>query len=167
MHVTLRALAATTEALPFSVSQASVQLVPPIPLYRRLLRAHRHLPPEMRFMGDAYIKSEFRATRSTDNPLHIIAFLSQWKAYLDALEPQVAAGQGAAWAGRRLDTALMDTLSDEQVGQLYELMHATRDVWKSPEQLEKEAQAAELDAGETVASTDAAWTATADKKKDE
>lgn len=49
-------------------------LLPPIPLYRRLLRGHRkHLPPEMRLLGDEYIKSEFRAHRGVDNPIHIVS----------------------------------------------------------------------------------------------
>lgn len=99
-------------------------------LYRRLLRAHRQLPIDMRFMGDSYIKSEFRLTRKTDNPLHIIAFLSQWKVYLDELEQSSQNGT-EAWRGKRLDAAKLDTMSKEQVGQLYELMHATKDVWKS------------------------------------
>ena len=47
-------------------------LLPPIPLYRRLLRAHRKLPEEARFLGDKYVKSEFRAHRSVDNPIHIV-----------------------------------------------------------------------------------------------
>lgn len=48
-------------------------LLPPIPLYRRLLRAHRkHLPSEMRVLGDEYIKSEFRAHRDVENPVHIV-----------------------------------------------------------------------------------------------
>lgn len=48
-------------------------LLPPIPLYRRLLRAHRkHLPPEMRILGDEYIKAEFRAHRKVDNPAHLV-----------------------------------------------------------------------------------------------
>lgn len=81
----------------------------------------------MRFMGDAYIKSEFRATRKTDNPLHIMAFLSQWKAYLDELSK----ANPSSWNGRKLDTEVMESLSAEQVGQLYELMHATGEVWKS------------------------------------
>jgi hypothetical protein len=67
-------------------------------------------------MGDSYVKSEFRLTRKTDNPLHIIGFLSQWKKYLDDL-------QEGGVEGRRLDTDSMDRLSVEQVGQLYELMH--------------------------------------------
>ena len=48
-------------------------LLPPIPLYRRLLRAHRkHLPSEMRVLGDEYIKAEFRAHRNVDNPAHMV-----------------------------------------------------------------------------------------------
>jgi len=94
-------------------------------LYRRLLRVHRTLPDEMRFMGDTYVKSEFRLTRKTDNPLHIIGFLSQWKKYLEDIQ------QDDGFKGRRLDTDSMDKLSTEQVGQLYELMHATKEVWKS------------------------------------
>lgn len=52
---------------------APMALLPPIPLYRRLLRAHRkHLPREMRLLGDEYIKSEFRAHRNVENPVHIV-----------------------------------------------------------------------------------------------
>ena len=36
----------------------------------------------------------------------------------------------------RSDTCLIQ-MSSEQIGQLYELMHATKEVWKSPEQLEQ------------------------------
>lgn len=89
-------------------------------------------------MGDSYIKSEFRLTRKTDNPLHIIAFLSQWKQYLDELEKSVGEQLGDAgrtgqitWGGRRLNTEAFERMSPEQVGQLYELMHAAKDVWKT------------------------------------
>jgi hypothetical protein len=52
---------------------APMALLPPIPLYRRLLRAHRkHLPREMRLLGDEYVKSEFRAHRDVENPVHIV-----------------------------------------------------------------------------------------------
>jgi hypothetical protein len=55
-------------------------LLPPIPLYRRLLRAHRkHLPAEMRVLGDEYIKAEFRAHRKVDNPAHLVCFLQKIK----------------------------------------------------------------------------------------
>lgn len=52
---------------------APMALLPPIPLYRRLFRAHRkYLPREMRLVGDEYIKSEFRAHRDVENPVHIV-----------------------------------------------------------------------------------------------
>lgn len=53
---------------------APMALLPPIQLYRRLLRAHRkHLPAEMRLLGDEYVKSEFRAHREVENPMHIVS----------------------------------------------------------------------------------------------
>lgn len=53
-----------------------VALLPPIPLYRRLLRAHRHkLGPEERVLGDLYVRSEFRAHRDVENPMHIVRLL--------------------------------------------------------------------------------------------
>jgi hypothetical protein len=35
---------------------------------------------------------------------------------------------------------VFEQMSSEQLGQLYELMHATKDVWKQPETLESEHQ---------------------------
>ena len=51
---------------------APLALLPPIPLYRRLFRAHRKLAPDERMLGDMYIKSEFRAHRNVENPIHIV-----------------------------------------------------------------------------------------------
>ena len=48
-------------------------ILPPLPLYRRLLRAHRKfLAPEMRILGDKYIKNEFRLHQKIENPMHIV-----------------------------------------------------------------------------------------------
>ncbi len=61
-------------------------LLPPIPLYRRLLRAHRkHLPVEMRVLGDEYVKAEFRAHRDVENPVHLVGFLYFVSIYLTFL----------------------------------------------------------------------------------
>ncbi|GAA98460.1 uncharacterized protein L969DRAFT_423207 [Mixia osmundae IAM 14324] len=110
------------------IRDVSMQLLPPLPLYRRLLRVHRkQLPNEMRLMGDLYIKDEFRRHRSTDNPLHIVGFLAQWKTYLDELERQ----QPGMREGKPLDNALLDKLSSEQIGQLHELMTATKEIYAS------------------------------------
>lgn len=95
-------------------------LLPPIPLYRRLLRAHRkHLPQEMRLLGDEYIKSEFRAHRDVDNPVHIIGFLTEWQMYAQKIE-------GDSWVGEKLEPGKIEKMSDQQIGQLYELMRAIR-----------------------------------------
>ncbi|KAK5108632.1 hypothetical protein LTR62_008123 [Meristemomyces frigidus] len=103
-----------------SLRPAPLALLPPIPLYRRLLRSHRkHLPQEMRLLGDEYIKSEFRAHRDIDNPVHIVGFLTEWQLYAQQVE-------GDAWRGERMDKGKVDKMSDEQIGQMYELMVAIR-----------------------------------------
>ncbi|MCJ1402350.1 acetate non-utilizing protein 9 [Xylographa trunciseda] len=97
---------------------APMALLPPIPLYRRLLRTHRkHLPREMRLLGDEYIKSEFRAHRNVENPVHIIGFLTEWQMYAQKIE-------GDSWLGEKIDSGKIDKMSDQQLGQLYELMQA-------------------------------------------
>ena len=95
-------------------------LLPPIPLYRRLLRTHRlKLPREMRLLGDEYVKAEFRAHRDIDNPQQIVGFLTEWQLYAQQLE-------GDAWRGGKLEAGKFEKMSDEQVGQLYELMRSLR-----------------------------------------
>ena len=54
-----------------SLSEA-LALLPPLQLYRRILRVHRKLDPEMRILGDSYVKKEFREHRNAENPLHIV-----------------------------------------------------------------------------------------------
>ncbi|KAF7541988.1 hypothetical protein G7Z17_g11827 [Cylindrodendrum hubeiense] len=89
----------------------SVALLPPVHLYRRLLRAHRkHLPTDMRLLGDEYIKAEFRAHRK-------IGFLTEWQLYAQKIE-------GDSWVGEKLDEGKLQKMSDEQIAQLYELMQA-------------------------------------------
>ncbi|KAG9238650.1 hypothetical protein BJ875DRAFT_480149 [Amylocarpus encephaloides] len=99
---------------------APLALLPPIPLYRRLFRAHRnHLPPEMRLLGDQYIKAEFRAHRDTENPVHIVGFLTEWQLYAQKLE-------GENWLGEKMEIGKIEKMSDQQLGQIYELMQAIR-----------------------------------------
>jgi hypothetical protein len=109
-------------------------LLPPIPLYRRLLRSHRkYLPHDMRLLGDEYIKSEFRAHRKVDNPMHIIGFLTEWQMYAQQIE-------GENWRGEKMDKAKVDKMSDEQVAQMYELMISIRE--KELEEGREEVEAA-------------------------
>ena len=54
-------------------------------LYRSLLKAHKvHLPPEMRQLGDTYVKSEFKLHKSA-KPEHLTSFYREWDKYLDSL----------------------------------------------------------------------------------
>lgn len=69
---------------------------------------------------------EFRRHKQVTNPAHIIGFLSQWKIYLEEL-PQDA--DAKRFSGKKLDATSFEKMSAEQLGQLYELMHATKDVW--------------------------------------
>lgn len=81
MYVSGRQLATMTTG--GGIRPAPLALLPPIPLYRRLFRAHRHhLPANMRVLGDNYVKSEFRSHRDVDNPMHIVRMLCSCRAYM-------------------------------------------------------------------------------------
>ncbi|KAG6337108.1 hypothetical protein ID866_1982 [Astraeus odoratus] len=143
MRKSFALFAESVSTKPLDLRKASSALYPPIPLYRRLLRAHRRLPLEMRSLGDDYVKAgseitgvchlcplfillpEFRRHQKVTNPVHIMGFLTQWQTYLDAL-PQDPSARNF----KKLDPTVFEKMSAEQLGQLYELMHATRDVWK-------------------------------------
>ncbi|KAF1956738.1 ACN9-domain-containing protein [Byssothecium circinans] len=115
-----RLLAVATDAgasKPFR--PAPMALLSPIPLYRRLLRCHRKLDFEQRVLGDKYLKSEWRAHKDIDNPVHIIGFLTEWQRYAQIVE-------GDSWKGEKMDKTKIDKMSDQQIGQLYELMQAIR-----------------------------------------
>lgn len=130
MHSTLPRLARNISNRPLNLREATAALLPPISLYRRILRAHRYLPVEMRSLGDEYIRAEFRRHRDVSNPGHIIGFLSQWKVYLDQLPVGPEAQQ---FRGKKLDPTTFEKLSEEQLRQMYELMNATKDLWKPAE----------------------------------
>ncbi|KAL1919588.1 uncharacterized protein VTP21DRAFT_1519 [Calcarisporiella thermophila] len=102
----------------------------PLTLYRRILRLHRQLPPEFRYMGDGYVKDEFRRHRDVTNPLHIYSFLSHWLEYAQMLEAQVREG---SFLGSKIDPEVIEKLSDEQVGQLWELKQETKRIWSDGE----------------------------------
>lgn len=73
MRLTPR-LFATAASIGSKSSLAEVDaLLPPLQLYRRILRAHRRkLQPQLRLLGDSYVKKEFREHKTAENPLHIV-----------------------------------------------------------------------------------------------
>ncbi|CAN6604604.1 succinate dehydrogenase assembly factor 3, mitochondrial [Trichomonascus vanleenenianus] len=114
MKPSIRALATRRKIRPVS------PILPPLPLYRRVLRAHRHcLPADLRKLGDDYVKTEFRLHKNLDNPLHIVGFLSSWQNYAEQLEKD-------NWHHETLDMQKIASMSDDQVVQLYELMQAAK-----------------------------------------
>jgi len=145
MRSTLLRLAESVTSRPLNLRAASATLLPPVPLYRRLLRAHRYLPVEMRSLGDDYVKAEFRRHREVDNPVYIIGFLSQWKHYLD----QMPMGSEAEhFKGKMLDPTVFEKMSSEQLGQLYELMHVTKNVWKPVDELARSSTDSDSEGGD-------------------
>lgn len=100
-------------------------LLPPLQLYKAILRAHAYkLPGELRPLGDQYVKAEFKAHKSIDNPLHIVGFLTQWQDYLKGID-------GGDWVNGKLSQEDLDKMSPEQIGQLYELMEEAKKVGAS------------------------------------
>ncbi|KAF9161989.1 acetate non-utilizing protein 9 [Actinomortierella ambigua] len=142
-------------------------LTPPLVLYRQILRAHRmHLPPHFRILGDGYVKAEFHRHKDVDNPLYIVGFLEQWQQYLDHIvTSSPSAQQGAATTqpstvtgaatsrgtveegtpfGRKMDPVLLDKMSDQQLGQLYELRKEAKGLHSEEELAEIAAEEARL-----------------------
>ncbi|KAF9275529.1 acetate non-utilizing protein 9 [Mortierella alpina] len=156
-------------------------LIPPLALYRQILRAHRVLPSQFRILGDGYVKAEFRRHKDVDNPLYIVGFLEQWTEYLNHLKsssptqpqqrqgqqqhssslsspsithsasnaPQDASAQEAAREatlqqivaqaqpfGKKLDPSLLDKMTDQQLGQLFELRKEAKGL-QSQDELEE------------------------------
>lgn len=79
-----------------------------------------------------------------------MGFLLEWKKYLDVLEQQE---DPQKFRGKPLDATMFDKvcylhahstrelisshqMSEEQLGQLYELMHASKDIWKPVDELQ-------------------------------
>lgn len=62
----------------------------PLVLYKRILRLHYGLPPQVRFMGDQYVKAEFRSHKEVTNQQHLDGFFKEWMNYTTVLSKQVS-----------------------------------------------------------------------------
>lgn len=99
-------------------------------LYKRILKLHHNLPPDLKSVGDEYVKAEFKHHK-TAKPEFVAPFLIQWKEYAELLESQIA---GSLSEGRGLypsvgaslpEEVLTNEFSSDQVLQLHELMKET------------------------------------------
>ena len=95
-------------------------------LLRSLLRAHRKfLPSEMRSLGDAYVRSEFRLHKSASDPNHISQFMTEWRNYLNHIEASAESKEQYVKFGRSLTN--IEGFDEEKRGTLLNLqIEATR-----------------------------------------
>ncbi len=86
----------------------------PTALYRHILRLHRTvLPYDLRFVGDAYVKDEFRKHRTAASTF-LGPFFRSWNEYLQMLQTESA----AQLPGRPLSDTDLSKLTESQLKQL-------------------------------------------------
>ncbi|RPA86798.1 ACN9 domain-containing protein [Ascobolus immersus RN42] len=100
----------------------------PLQLYRGILRAHRtKLPKPARELGDSYVKHEWRLHKGVTDGVIVTKFLTEWKGYLDNIAALPDKESVQKLKPLRSSQELLNQLSEEQVGQLYELMQAIKE----------------------------------------
>lgn len=93
----------------------------PLILYKRILRLHYGLPKEIRYIGDQYVKDEFRRHKNV-GPEQSLLFLKEWTEYCTTLSQQLShEGIVKGTIGTHLDPSLLASFKDEQLLQLLEL----------------------------------------------
>lgn len=95
-----------------------------VELYRRVLTVNRQLPPDLRTLGDKYAREEFRRHKDAVDQIQAQQFIAEWNGYVNTMDQQLntsSSSGGAGGLGRSLDTDDVGKLSDEQLGQLFEL----------------------------------------------
>ncbi|XP_037693425.1 succinate dehydrogenase assembly factor 3, mitochondrial [Choloepus didactylus] len=94
-------------------------------LYRRILLLHRVLPPDLKSLGDQYVKDEFRRHKTVGSA-EAQRFLQEWEAYAAMLWQQANESRHKSYEKACFGTALpaekLNDFRDEQIGQLHELM---------------------------------------------
>ncbi|KAL7749824.1 hypothetical protein RI367_004700 [Sorochytrium milnesiophthora] len=89
-------------------------------LYRRILRLHRRMPDEVRFLGDRCVRDEFRRHRTlTAESPYLRAFFQEWSMYANEMQAQLS--KDGKVKGRGMDMDTLEKMSDQQLGQLWEL----------------------------------------------
>ncbi|KAM5157376.1 succinate dehydrogenase assembly factor 3, mitochondrial isoform 2-T3 [Mantella aurantiaca] len=95
-------------------------------LYRKILLLHRTLPLHLKALGDQYVKEEFRRHKHIQ-PAEAKLFMKEWESYAAMLWEQAKSGlynpntRTMAY-GASLSEEKLDLFSEEQIGQLHELM---------------------------------------------
>jgi len=92
----------------------------PLRLFRSILRAHRDcLPPELRALGDAYVREEFKRHKSAKAKF-LVPFFTEWERYLASLQRPTVTAAGVR-VGDDLSPDVVAALTPEQRTQLQQL----------------------------------------------
>lgn len=95
-------------------------------LYKAILRLHRGLPAELRELGDNYTKDEFKRHKKC-NEAEATLFMTEWTKYALTLSEQMGLrGKAKSKIGEPVSEDDLQSLRDEQVVQLYELLLAAK-----------------------------------------
>ena len=90
-------------------------------LYRDILKAHRrHLPPQLKGLGNEYVRAEFRLHKKVVKEDVLSKFFGEWEMYLRTIKAQ----QGRF--GQNLDSSKVAVMSEAQKKKLEELKDAAR-----------------------------------------
>lgn len=118
-------------------------------LYKTILRLHRGefffqymqvfhnnvdkiskgLPPELQVLGNEYTREEFKRHKNCSVP-EAQTFLKTWAEYAIDLAKQlgIKGKPPSGKLGKVIDPTLLDSMRDEQVAQLYELLKASKGI---------------------------------------
>ena len=99
-------------------------LITPLRLFKQILKQHNKQfrnEPDMKKLGDEYVKLEFKRHADIENPLYIVGFLTKWQDYLYQLS-------NGEWQEGSLSEEMLNKMSSEQIGQIYELMKASQNI---------------------------------------
>ena len=99
-----------------------------VKLYRDILRLHRHLPTQMRSLGDDYVKAEFRRHQKCE-AAYVAPFMQEWVRYRDTLTGQILKERSRT-VGTKLSLDKLNKFSNEQIGQLSALRDEIRHLFK-------------------------------------
>ncbi|KAL0267663.1 UNVERIFIED_CONTAM: hypothetical protein PYX00_009866 [Menopon gallinae] len=97
-------------------------------LYKTILKLHKGLPPTLKTIGDVYVRDEFKKHKSC-KPQEEAVFVEEWTKYAILLTQQlgVKGPINAKCIGRNLTRGQLDSMSDDQIQRLYEVMLATQE----------------------------------------
>lgn len=104
-------------------------------LYKSILTSHRVLPGEMRFIGDAYVREEFKLHKNA-KPEHLRPFFEEWIAYLRLMQDMDVNNMG-----KDLPAEEIAKLSDEQRDKLVTMFNETQALFETGITLEMEVEA--------------------------